>query len=230
MPGVIELIVAGSLVLGGVAVACLQYLLVRRGRERLHFRIAAGTSFFIASFLAGLGLLVIYIRDRSTYPWAGGAAAVVSALGLAVFVLPLQQRSQRVGFLAIAVVFFTVGTELFPVVNVGHDISLGEPLLFLFASFALMVVGALHQVSVIEAKMRQAGRFVASPVNFDVRLMRASRLLLTIACIAVLVADGTRLLSPNAAWLLAAAMWAGILLASASFVCFFRQYAYPWLT
>lgn len=227
MSGVIALIVAGSLLLAGIAGMCLQYLLVRRGRERFHLRIAIGTFFFIASFLAGLGLLAISVSDRSAYPWAGAAALMVSALGLAVFVISLHQRGQRVGFLAIAVFTFTLGIEY---LAVGHDYSLGETLLFLVAAMALMIVGALHQGSVIETKLRQAGRFVASPISFDARLMRISRLLLAIACAAVLVADGTRLLSPNTVWLLIAATWAGILFTSASFVCLCRQYAYPWLT
>ncbi|HEX6819264.1 MAG TPA: hypothetical protein VF120_12880, partial [Ktedonobacterales bacterium] len=78
MPEVIALIVAGSLLLGGIAVACLQLLLVRRGHERLHSRTAVGTFFFIVSLLAGLGLLAIYIGDRSTYPWGGAVASMVS--------------------------------------------------------------------------------------------------------------------------------------------------------
>jgi len=226
MPEVIALITVASLLFSGIAVACLQYLLVRRGHEQLRSRTAVGTFVFIASFLAGLGLAATYVLDRSTYPWAGAVGLMISALGLAIFVVPLHRRGQRVGFLAMAVVVFTFGTAFF---MIGRALPTDTPILYLVAALALMVVGTLHQGSVIETKMRQAGKFVASSVSFDAHRMRLSRFLLAIACGVLLVADSTGLLFPRASLLQAGMVSVGILCAGASFACFLMQYARPWL-
>lgn len=222
MPEVIAFIVVGSLVLGAVAVMCLQFLITRRGRQRLRTRTVVASFLLTCSFVITLGLGVVYVLDHSTYPWAAGAAVMMSAPGLAIFVMLQFPRGQRIGLLAIAVASFSGGVQSYGLSRGSYSDVL---LLLPIATVVIMLTGLLHLAAIVETKRRLAGIPIELPVSLDTRLMRLSRRLLAIACCAMLIVDGAYLISAESMWLIVATICVAALLSGTAFVLAYKQFS-----
>lgn len=225
MPEVIALIVAGSLLLGCVAVACLQHVLVRQGQHGLRWRHRVVAFLVIAAFLSAFGFLGIAVLDHTTFPWEAGTSIILGSIGLALMATFAASPSQRVGIIAEATAFFTIGIGLY---TAWTNIAFVAQMLFFFALIPMILAGTLSQLAHLPLQSRQTGIWSMPPINLSAPLPRASRMVLAMACVIVLIDDGIRVVAPSASLVMIGFGVATILCASASFVCMVASYLRPW--
>ncbi len=211
-------VLAGSLLVGALAVAALNGVLARRGQPRTRIGVAVGVALTIAALCAAFGLLALGILERSRYPWAEAAALAACGGGIFIVAALVGQVGMRVGYAALGVAVISEATGM-AVTHRADDTFAAQSLLFL--AVTVMIAAAAGHIALGAQERTRRMRGSPDPgIDLNATSLVAGRRLLMAACMSALVADALRLPVSSIPLVLTGASAAAALCSASSIACF----------